>query len=158
MREFLDRFFKLNIYVKIIFFFCVYGLLINVFSVLRDMRTDGVLLRLHLGFALLYAGQCAFIVLREKWVAVLALLQGFMALGTNLDFTFMPAVSFAGRIFSLFYANMTVQGVAVYKYVVVSLAFTLQLWSSYELFAGLRQPKKKIIPTAAENLSVSAEK
>lgn len=153
MRELLDRFFKLNVYVKIIFFFCVYGLLVNLFSVLRDMRTDGVLLRLHLGFALLYAGQCAFIVLREKWVAVLALLQGIMALGTNLDFTFMPIVSFAGRAFSLFYVHMTVQGVAVYKYVVVSLAFTLQLWSAYELFAGLWVPKQKPSKPAGEGSS-----
>lgn len=158
MRALLNDFFKLNVYVKVIFFFCVYGLLLNLFSVVRDLRSDGILLRLHTGFLLLYAGQVAFIVLKEKWVCVLAALQAILALGTNLDFTFMPALGVVGRIFSWFFSDMTVQGVAVYKYVVVSLAFTLQCWSAYELFMGLGQPKKHASESVAENVSALVEK
>lgn len=158
MSQMLSRFWKVNVYVKIILVFCVYGLLVNSFAVLRDIRTDGVLFRLHLGFLLLYAGQAAFILLREKWVSVLTVLQAALALGSNLDFTFMPLLGFAGRIYAALCPNLTVEGLAVYKYVLVSLSVTAQLASAWILWMDLPVPvvKKTAQPPEEKKPSVQA--
>lgn len=148
----LKRFFHMNIYVKIIFFFCVFGLFVNFFYVLGDLRTGGILLRLHLGFLLLYAGQVAFILLEERFVFILSVLQGILAFLTNADFTFVPALRLLGHMYYALFPNMSLESMSVYKYVFISLAFTLEMLKSYILFALIAPSGRK--PTG-EKESVS---
>lgn len=143
----LKRFFHMNIYVKIIFFFCVFGTFVNFFYVLGDLRSGGILLRLHLGFLLLYAGQVAFILLEERFVFILSVLQGILAFLTNADFTFVPLLRFLGHIYYAVYPNMSLEAMSVYKYVFISLAFTLEMLKSYILFALIVPPVRKSAKT-----------
>ncbi len=141
----LKRYFSLNIWVKIIFFFCLFGALINLFLVFRDLSSNGILLRLHGGFLVLYASQVIFILLNERYVAVLAALQGMLALLTNADFTFVPLLRIVGQFYYLVDPAPSVETLKVYKYVFISAAFTLQMLSAYALFSLLPkyEPKKK---------------
>ncbi|MGN0024925.1 MAG: hypothetical protein ACI351_05780 [Candidatus Avelusimicrobium sp.] len=116
----------------------------NIILVCRDIAGDGVLLRLHAGFLVLYASQAAFILVHERYVCVLTVLQGVLALLSSADFTFAPLVRVFGRMYFLF-GTPSVEGMKAYKYVFFSLCFTLQMLSAFALFSLLPKytPKKK---------------
>lgn len=132
-----ERFLDLNIWVKVIFFFCLIGLLSNIVLVARDITRDGVLLQLHLGFLILYAGQVVFILLHERHVWALAVLQGLMALWTNADFTFIPFVRTIGNLVYACIPAASLEHIQVFQYVVISLSFTLQMLGAFILFSLL---------------------
>ena len=147
VRTYLD----LNIWVKAVFLFCLIGLLSNAVLVWRDMAYDGILLRLHLGFLILYAGQIAFILLGERQVWALAALQGVLALLTNADFTFFPLVRFLGNVIYSVWPEPSLEYTKVYQYILISLAFTLQMLSAFILFSLLpRTSKLKPVSQPAE--------
>ena len=133
----LKHFLDLNIWVKAIFFFCVIGLLSNIVLVSRDIAHDGVLLRLHIGFLILYAGQVVFILLHERQVWALAALQGIMALSTNADFTFISLVRTLGNFVYACIPGASLEHLKVFQYVVISLSFTLQMLGAFALFSLL---------------------
>ena len=139
------RYFALNIWVKISFFFCLFGAFVNLFLIGKDLSSSGILLRLHMGFFVLYASQVVFILLNERYVCVLTVLQGLLALLTNADFTFVPLLRVVGQFFYLAVLSPSVEMLTVYKYVFISAAFTLQMLSAYALFSLLPryEPKKK---------------
>ncbi len=128
------RFLSLHWIVKIIWVFCALGMLLNTVFLVRDMDLHGVLLRLHLGFFILYAGQTVIILWQERMVAVISLLQAVMALLTNLDFTFIPFLRIFGDILYGVCGGFSLEGMEVYKYVFVSLAFTLELLKTWYLW------------------------
>ena len=112
------------------------------------MASDGILLRLHMGFWVLYVSQVVFILLKERYVWILAALQGVLALLTNADFTFVPLLRVLGSIYVTVGPEISVEALKVYKYVFTSAAFTLQMLSAYALFSLLPKPdiKKKLPP------------
>lgn len=137
MQKILTRFLNLNVWVQIVFCLCMVGALTNTVLVARDIFNDGILLRLHLGFLILYAGQVVFILLEERQVWALAVLQGIMALLTNADFTCMPLVRFVGNIIYTLWPEPSLEYMKVYRYLMTSSAFTLQLLSAFILFSLL---------------------
>ncbi len=137
MQKILTRFLNLNVWVQIVFCLCLVGALTNTVLVVRDIFNDGILLRLHLGFLILYAGQVVFILLEERQVWALAVLQGVMALLTNADFTCMPLVRFVGNIVYTLWPEPSLEYMKVYRYLMTSSAFTLQLLSAFILFSLL---------------------
>lgn len=152
MLKLLQRFWDLNIWVKVVFFFCLIGLLSNTILVWRDISHSGILLRLHVGFLVLYAGQVAFILLGERQVWALAVLQGVMALLTNADFTLFPLVRFLGNVVYSLWPDPSLQFLKVYQYVSISLAFTLQMFSAFILFSLLpRTSKPKPVSDSTAN-------
>ncbi len=142
MHKLLSSFMRLNIWLKVIFIFCLFGALVNFVLLWEDVLSGGILLRLHLGFLILYAGQAVFILLRERFVFVLALLQALLALWSNADFTFTPLIRMLGRLYYVSH-QMTVQELSVYKYVFISLSFTLELFKAYLIFYLLPAPAVK---------------
>lgn len=140
MDRLINRFLSLNIWVKIIFVFCLFGSCVSTLLVARDILSDGILLRLHMGFWLLYVSQVVFILLKERYVWILAALQGVLALLTNADFTFVPLLRVLGGVYVAVGPEISVEGLTVYKYVFTSAAFTLQMLSAYALFSLLPKP------------------
>ncbi len=128
---------NLNIWVKIVFCFCLWGGLCNTALVGYDIWKGDILLRLHVGFLILYIGQIVFILLHERQVWALAVLQGIMALLTNADFTFMPLVRLLGNGLFFLFPNLPMEYIKISQYVLVSLAFTLQMLSAFILFSLL---------------------
>lgn len=124
------------------------GALTNTVLVARDIFNDGILLRLHIGFLILYAGQVVFILLEERQVWALAVLQGIMALLTNADFTCMPLVRFVGNIIYTLWPEPSLEYMKVYRYLMTSSAFTLQLLSAFILFSLL--PKSTVTKPVAD--------
>lgn len=137
MAKLLRRYLQLNVWVQAVWWLCLIGALANTILVMRDIFNDGILLRLHLGFLILYAGQVVFILLHERYVWTLAALQGVMALLTSADFTCMPLVRFAGNIVYALWPEPSLEYMKVYRYILISLAFTLQMLSAYILFSLL---------------------
>ena len=141
MIKLFTRFVALSIWIKVIFAFCLLGALFNGVSLVRDIAQNGVLLRLHVGFFILYVGQLVFILLEERQVWLLAALQGVLALLTSADFTFIPLVRVVGNIIYFLYPEPSLAYVNVYRYVLVSVSFTLQMLSAFMLFALLPSSK-----------------
>lgn len=155
MEKLIVRFTELNIWVKVIVGFCLFGAFVNLFLVARDISSGGILLRLHAGFLVLYLAQVVFALLHERVVCVLAALQGVLALLTNADFTFVPLMRvISGWMYALM-GQPSVEMMAVYKYVFISLAFTMQMLSAYALFSLLPKPAKK--ESAAKTAEVVLE-
>lgn len=155
MEKLIVRFTELNIWVKVIIGFCLFGAFVNLFLVARDISSGGILLRLHAGFLVLYLAQVVFALLHERTVCVLAALQGVLALLTNADFTFVPLMRvMSGWMYALM-GQPSVEMMAVYKYVFISLAFTMQMLSAYALFSLLPKPAKK--ESAAKTAEVVLE-
>ena len=149
MDKLIKRFFSMQIWVKIIFVFCLFGAGVSTMLVGRDLSSGGILLRLHLGFWLLYAAQVVFILLKERYVWVLTALQGVLALWTNADFTFVPLLRVLGQLYVILGPEPTVEMLTVYKYVFTSAAFTLQMLSAYALFSLLPKPDLRKKASAA---------
>ena len=155
MEKLIVRFTELNIWVKVIVGFCLFGAFVNLFLVARDISSGGILLRLHAGFLVLYLAQVVFAQLHERAVCVLAALQGVLAQLTNADFTFVPLMRvISGWMYALM-GQPSVEMMAVYKYVFISLAFTMQMLSAYALFSLLPKPAKK--ESAAKTAEVVLE-
>lgn len=137
MKTIWTHFSAFSFFTQLVLVLCVLGVLVNGLLIARDLSSNGILLRLHVGFLILYIFQIVFIFLYEKYVCILTLLQGVLALLTNADFIFVPLLRVIG---SLYYATGTpsVEGLKVYKYVFVSMAFTLQMLTAYILFVELK--------------------
>ena len=146
MQKLVVRFLNLNVWVQLVFCLCLVGALTNTVLLVRDMSGNGILLKLHLGFWILYVGQVVFILLEERQVWALAALQGVMALLTSADFTCMPLVRFVGNIIYALWPEPSLEYMEVYRYLMTSAAFTLQLLSAFILFSLLPKP---IRPTPA---------
>ena len=144
MLKWMRRFFNLNPWIQLIFLFCLWGTVANGLLIWDDIGRDGLLLRLHLGFFILYASQVVFILLQERMVFTMAVLQGLLAVISNIDFTFMPLVRVLGKLFYLFWVEPSVEGAKTYQYVLVSFSFTLQMLSAFALFSLL--PKRQLPP------------
>lgn len=128
------RFYSWSIYLKIIWIFCLIGTFCNALALGRDITQNAILMRLHLGFFVLYAGQVVFIVWGEKSVFWLSLLQALLALVSNLDFTFVPVVRLIGGGVYQIWGPFSVADLEVYKYVFTSVCFTLELLKTVLLF------------------------
>lgn len=149
MGKLTSRFWELNIWVKIVLCCCAFGALASAGMVGKDFAHNGILLRLHLGFFILYTGQVVFILCHERLVWVLAALQGFMALLTTADFTFMPLVRFVGNVIYMCWPDPSIEYDKVYRYLLISAAFTLQMLSAYILFS--------LLPAATPQKDVSSQ-
>ncbi len=137
------RFWTLDFWLKLIWIFCLLGAVLNLISLIRDVRGGGILLRLHAGFFILYAGQVVFILVRERMVFILSLLQGVLALLTSADFTFVPVLRLSGGLFYAAHGPLSLEQTDVYKYVFISACFTLEMLKTCLLFVLLPPPKKK---------------
>lgn len=134
----IHRFVSFPLFVQLIWSFCVLGMLINLWLVARDLLTDPVLFRLHLGYLILYVGQTVFILLEEKYVCALTVLQGIIALLTTVDFIFTPLLQAIGHAYYWLFSP-SIESLKVYQYVFVALAFTLQMAGAAYLFFYFRQ-------------------
>ena len=155
IRHLLTRWQALNVWLKIIVFCCLLGCISNGILIARDLTSSGILLRLHSGFFVLYASQIVFIFLQERMVWIIAVMQGFLALLTNADFTFIPFVRVLGRFMYIF-TEPTVEMLKIYKYVLISASFTLQMLAAYAEYSLLDTPKPSQ-PASAQVPSSPAE-
>lgn len=137
MQKLLIRFMRFPVFVQLIWLLCVLGALINLWLMGRDLFTDPVLLRLHLGYFILYVGQVVFILLQEKYVSLLTLLQGIIALLTTVDFIFTPLLQVIGHTY-YWICSPSVESLKIYQYVFVSAGFTLQMAGAAYLWGYLR--------------------
>ncbi len=144
-----QRFEGLNIWLKIIWTLCLCGFIFNTISLCKDLHTGGILFRLHLGFWILYGGQVVFILWGERLVFLLSLLQGVLALFSNLDLTFVPLVRIVGWFVYALHGTFAVEELEVYKYIFVSVCFTLEMWKTVVLLLLLR-PLPSSTPSLTE--------
>ena len=148
MKKLLKRFAKFPFFVQLVWLLCVVGMCTSLVLLVRDMHEGGVLFRLHLGYFMMYAAQVGFILAREKYVALLTVLQGVLALLTTADFIFVPILQLLGRVY-YWLCNPSVEALKVYQYVFVSMGFTLQM--AVAAYLGVyfyKKPDKGITVTA----------
>lgn len=141
MKTVLRRFVELPFLLKIICIFCLLGALINVYLIKGDFSHKGPLIHLHLAFFVLYVGQVGFLLIKERMVFLLSLLQALIALWTNLDFTAVPVLRIIGELMVIVHGPLTLDQMEVYKYVFVSLCFTLEMLKTALLWILLSPAK-----------------
>ncbi len=154
IRKVWKHFMGLDVRLKMVWLLCLFGLFLNTLFLLRDMQYGGLLLRLHAGFWVLYAGQIVFILMHERMVCVLSLLQAVLAFLTNADFTFVPVLRFIGYTLHRLTGGFTIDEMEVYKYVFMSAALTLELLKTAWLWLLLPAAKKR---TPSQEISASAQ-
>lgn len=137
----LKRFWQSPLFLRLVAFLCVLGAVVDLGLLIRDYLIGTGLWRLHAGFLMLYIGQIFFILVRERHVSVLTILQGVLALRTAADFIFTPPLQLIGLLYlctepSLEYKN-------TYEYIFISAAFTLQMASAAYLWIYFR-PRKEL--------------
>jgi hypothetical protein len=137
MKKLIQRFVFFPFFIQLVEMLCVLGVFLNLWLIGRDLVTGSVLFRLHLGYLILYAGQVVFILLREKYVCLLTLLQGLIALLTTVDFIFTPLLQIMGHLYYWLFSP-SIESLKVYQYVFVSLGFTLQMASAAYLWGYFR--------------------
>ena len=137
MKRLLKRWLHFPFFVQLIWLLCVLGVLINLWLIVKDILTDAVLIRLHIAYLLLYAGQVGLILAQEKYVYLLTLLQGILALLTTVDFIFVPVLQVLGNVY-YWLCSPSVEALKVYQYVFVSVAFTLQMACAAYLWGYLK--------------------
>lgn len=143
MKALWKRFISFSLFVQALLLLCFAGTVVQTCWLIEDIFSQQLLWRLHLGFLILYASQTLFILLKERWVCVLTVLQGVLALFTTANFIFSPILRFVGGAYFMV-TIPTVEGLKAYQYVVVSLAFTLQMFSAYALFAEFDTPPENL--------------
>ena len=134
MKAVWQNFRELHFLLKIIWIFCVVCLLLDTWAIGNDLGSRGVLLQLHFGFWMLYLGQVVFILFHERIVWILSFLQLILAFLTNLDFTFVPPLRLVGEVVYMIWGPFSVDGTNIYKYVFVSLCFSLELLKTFLLW------------------------
>jgi len=148
LKNFFRSFWTLPVLLKIIWVFCFIGFVCNLFAVWQDLCQNGILLRLHIGFLSLYGGQIMFILLRERMVFVLSLLQAILALITNLDLTFVPALRWVGNGLYMWHGPFSLEVTEAYKYIFVSACFTLELLKTFLMWWLLPSYKERLKTTS----------
>lgn len=138
----LIRFLRFPFFIEVICLLCMLGALINVVLIARDILNGAVLLRLHVGFFILYVAQVFFIFTQEKFVCLLTVLQGILALLTTADFIFVPLLQIAGYVY-YWLCTPSLEALKTYRYVFMSAAFTLQMASAAYLWGYFKQKKAK---------------
>jgi len=133
MKTLLRRWLRFPFFVQLIWLLCVLGVFINLWLIGRDVVTEAILIRLHLAYLMLYGGQVVLILAQEKYVCLLTLLQGILALLSTVDFIFVPVLQVLGNIY-YWVCFPSVEALKVYQYVFVSVAFTLQIASAAYLW------------------------
>ncbi len=137
------RFLKYPFFVQLLVLLCSVGVATNLVLLLRDLFfQQPILWRLHVGFLMLYTAQVWLILAPEKYVCLLTVLQGIMALLTTADFIFTPLLQIAGLLYHGLFSP-TVEQLKIYQYIFVSAAFTLQMASAAYLWGYLKsiQPR-----------------
>lgn len=133
MKALLARFSSFSLLVQVLWVFCFFGMIAQACWLCQDLLSQRLLWRLHLGFFILYTSQVGLILVKEKWVCILTILQGMLALFTTANFIFSPLLRFVGGAYFIV-TIPSIERLKVYQYVIVSLAFTLQMFSAYVLF------------------------
>ena len=140
MKTILLRLQNLHGWLRLVWWLCLLGVLTNAVLMWNDLATGRPLLRLHFGFFILYLSQVIFMLLHERMVWILAVLQGVVALITNGDFIFYIPVRAVGQVIYGLFGEPSIQGMKTYRYVMSSAAFTLQMLTAYAQFSLLSLP------------------
>jgi len=137
---------KLNIYLKIILFFCLIGFGKNVYMFFAQGpgTVDGY--RLFGGFALIFFSQILFLALRDRRAALFSAAQCFFAVFLYEDFTFLPVVK--PVFYFLMYAipNISFERIYDLQYIMTALLLSLELLKTYLIYDFLtvkRNEKKR---------------
>ena len=145
-----QRFWELPLLIKIIWALCLIGFLLNTHLLWLDLHGHSLLLRLHIGFWVLYGGQVIFILLKERMVFILSLVQAVIAMITTLDFTFVPPLRLVGEVIYMIHGQLSLDAMDVYKYVFVSACLTLELLKTFLLWWLIPSHKEQILAAASD--------
>ena len=133
----------LPFFIQVIWLLCASGTALNAMLVVQDLVGDPLLWRVHMGFFLLYTAQLVLILLQEKYIFILTLLQGIFALCTSADFIFIPLLQALGTAY-YWACNPSIEAVKQYEYICESAAVTLQLASAYYMWAYFSYKKRTV--------------
>lgn len=132
------NFLRLPFFIQLVLLLCMLGTCLNAMLLWHDLFNGLLLWRLHACYLILYAAQVVLILAHEKYVCLLTLLQGVLALLTSADFIFVPILQALGNGY-YWLCNPSVAALKEYQYVFEALASSLQLAAAYYLWAYFRR-------------------
>lgn len=129
---------KLNIWLKIILFFCLIGFFKDAY-LLGHYFPSSYAIRIFGGFGLLYLVQIVMVYFKDWRVVWFSLAHGVFALFLNQDFTFLPLFKpFAGLVITLT-PDFPLENVQHVEYILISLLFSLELLKTLFFYDFLKK-------------------
>jgi len=141
VKKLIQNFKKLNIYLKIILFFCVIGFGRNAYLFFTQGADVADGYRLYGGFALIFGSQIVFLMLRDWRAAIFSAAQCFFALFLYEDFTFLPVVKPIFYFFMYAVPDINFEQISFLQYVMTALLFSLEVLKTFLIYDFLTVPK-----------------
>ena len=137
---------KLNVYLKIILFFCLIGFGKNVYLLFTQGGAVADGYRLFGGFALIFFSQVLFLALRDRRAALFSAAQCFFAVFLYEDFTFLPVIKpvFTGIMW--WRPEITFEQITSLQYIMTALLLSLELLKTaliYDFLTAVKHEKKR---------------
>ena len=142
---------KIDICIYIILMFCFLGLIRNLIA-LKYFGFNFAYFNTKLFFAMfmLYLSQIGLILLRQRIVALVSLMQVVFCIWVYRDFTFLPiASSIISPIKNIFSNNLSYGWEYFIGFAIISFLFSLEIIKTYLLYTLTDQlsTRKKVLPS-----------
>lgn len=122
--------------IYVILFFCLAGFWRNIYQIsIFGFDYSGMATKVLLAMTVIYASQIALILMRERKVWVISLMQAAFCIYVYEDFTFLPAAALVKNILWRFFPQMDYGWVKFMNTTAVSALLSLEILKTYILFA-----------------------
>ena len=122
--------------IYVILFFCLAGLYRNIYQIsIFGFDYSGMATKVLLAMTVIYASQIILILMRERKVWVISLMQAAFCIYVYEDFTFLPVTALVKNILWVYFPEMDYGWVKFINTAAASAMLTLEILKTYILFA-----------------------
>ena len=142
-KDTLNYFAAIDTWLYLILTFCMFGFFRNLI-ILKYLRFDYSYFntKVCLAMLIIYFAQIVLILLRQRKVFIISLIQAFFCLYVFRDFTFLPLSNLLTTLKNLLFPNLDYGWEYFISFALISLVFCLELIKTYLLYALTDEPPK----------------
>ena len=134
---------KIDYWLYLILTFCFFGCIRNIIMLkYAGFNYSYFMTKACIAMFVIYFAQSALILLRQRAVWFISLVQCFFCLFVYKDFTFLPLTNLFTLIKNFAFPNLTYGQEYFISFASISFLFSLELIKTYLLYALTDQPKK----------------
>ncbi len=133
---------KIDNWLYFILIFCLCGCIRNILMLKYvGLNYSYFITKVCVAMFMLYFGQSVLILLRQRVVWILSLIQCFFCLFVYKDFTFLPIVNIFNSIRNFFFADLSYGEEYFIGFACLSFLFCMEIIKTYLLYALTDQSK-----------------
>jgi hypothetical protein len=145
MKRALNYLKKIDTRLYIILFFCIVGVLRNIYHIfLFGFDYGSIATKVFIAMIVIYGAQALLIFARERKVWIISAIQAFFCFYVYEDFTFLPAINMIKSITDYFIPEMSFGWSKAFSMGLLSALFCLELVKTYLMYTLTEEvPRKK---------------